>query len=69
MTRPQLSDIAPLVLAIIIITSADAWAYIDPGTGSYIFQVLMAGGLAGVYTLRRHWRGLWNWLTRNKAQE
>ena len=69
MTRPQALEIAFLVLVIALLSPANAWAYIDPGTGSYIFQVLIAGGVAGVYTLRRHWRGLMNWLTRNKAQD
>ncbi len=43
----------------------DAWAYIDPGAGSYLFQLAIAGGLAGVYTLRRYWDAIKSWLTRN----
>lgn len=29
-------------------------AYIDPGTGSFIFQILVAGLLGGVYVVRLH---------------
>ena len=28
-----------LALAFVAVTASDAWAYIDPGTGSYLFQV------------------------------
>ena len=31
------------------------FAYIDPGTGSYVLQLALAGLLAAGYTLRRFW--------------
>lgn len=46
-----LASAAGLVLAF----PADAWAYIDPGTGSYLFQLTAAGLLAGIYAFRRYW--------------
>ena len=33
-------------------------AYIDPGSGSVIFQVLIAGLLSGIYLVRGYIRGL-----------
>jgi hypothetical protein len=51
----QLSIVA---LAIVIASPVDAWAYVDPGTGSYLFQILIAGGMAAAYTLRRYWEVL-----------
>ena len=37
----------------------EAWdkvlAYLDPGTGSYIFQLLIAAGLAIAYSLKVYW--------------
>jgi hypothetical protein len=33
---------------------SNAWAYVDPGMGSYVFQLTMAAMLAGVYTFRRY---------------
>jgi hypothetical protein len=47
-----------LALGVLVVTPADAWAYIDPGTGSYLFQLAAAGLLAGVYTMRRYWYAL-----------
>ena len=44
-----------LALGTVAVTPSDAWAYIDPGTGSYLFQLAAAGFLAGMYTMRRYW--------------
>jgi hypothetical protein len=49
-----------LTLGMVILNPSYAWAYIDPGTGSYLFQLMAAGLLAGLYTMR----GYWNALTR-----
>jgi hypothetical protein len=55
--RPALGSLT-LALGIVAASPADAWAYIDPGTGSYLFQLTAAGLLAGVYTVRRYWFAL-----------
>ena len=47
--------VAALALGLVATTPADAWAYVDPGTGSYLFQLAAAGFLAGMFTLRRYW--------------
>ena len=31
------------------------FAYIDPGTGSYVLQIALAGALGASYALRRVW--------------
>jgi O-antigen/teichoic acid export membrane protein len=33
-----------------------AYAYLDPGTGSLIWQILLAGGFSVAYFVRRHWK-------------
>jgi hypothetical protein len=53
---------------LLLLAPEPAWAYIDPGAGSYFFQLLIAGGLAGVYTLRRHWQQVRIWFSRRKGQ-
>lgn len=45
-------------LLLILALPSSAWAYIDPGAGSYLFQLLIAGGVAGLYTLRRYWHAV-----------
>jgi hypothetical protein len=32
-----------------------AAAYLDPGTGSYLFQVLIAVGLGALYIVKTYW--------------
>jgi hypothetical protein len=44
-----------LALGFLATTPTDAWAYIDPGTGSYLFQLAAAGFFAGMFTLRQYW--------------
>lgn len=45
-------------LTIFLLPSAfqDVHAYIDPGTGSLIIQVLIAGFFAGLFALKVYWR-------------
>lgn len=44
-----------LILPIVatILTPRDAQAYIDPATGSIVFQVVVAAALGAAFTLRR----------------
>jgi flagellar biosynthesis protein FliQ len=35
-----------------VITTQQAYAYIDPGTGSYFLQMTIAGLLAGLFTMK-----------------
>ncbi|MCP4705541.1 MAG: hypothetical protein GY865_13155 [candidate division Zixibacteria bacterium] len=34
----------------------NAYAYLDPGTGSYLFQMLLAALLGGLFALKIFWR-------------
>ena len=59
--RRVAADVGPLELVGLVVlgiatASTDAEAYIDPGTGSYIFQLAVAGALAAMFTLKRYWR-------------
>ena len=33
-----------------------AWAYLDPASGSYIFQIIMAALLGGLLVVKNFWR-------------
>ncbi|HNS33392.1 MAG TPA: hypothetical protein PKN36_10550 [bacterium] len=37
-----------------------AYAYLDPGTGSYILQIVIAFLLAGVFVIKACWRKIKN---------
>lgn len=48
----------PLVSAVVLILlwADDAHAYIDPSTGSFLFQILLAGLLGALFTLKMFWK-------------
>jgi hypothetical protein len=53
-----------LVLFLVVVGfSKEAYAYVDPGTGSYLLQILVAGFLGLLYALRLYWARLKNFLT------
>lgn len=47
-----------LILAIVVqaLLLQNAFAYLDPGTGSYVFQVLVAAVIGGLFTIKIYWR-------------
>jgi len=45
-----------LTIVVQIIFLQNAFAYLDPGTGSYIFQVLVAAFIGGLFTIKIYWR-------------
>ena len=45
----------PLALAWVLVLAADAHAYLDPGTGSYVFQMVIAVILSGAFTIKHFW--------------
>ncbi len=44
-----------LIVFVLVLLPDSAFAYVDPGTGSYIFQLLLAGLLGALYLLRQYW--------------
>ncbi|HOQ99888.1 MAG TPA: hypothetical protein PLJ35_13800 [Anaerolineae bacterium] len=45
-------------LLVLVIVPWPARAYLDPGTGSYLLQILLAGLLAVGVTIRVYWRNI-----------
>jgi len=50
--------VAILTLTVILINYDFAYAYLDPGTGSYILQLVMAGLLGALLALKIFWRNI-----------
>ena len=46
------------VLLLLLISERPAEAYIDPGTASYVFQIIVGAVLGGVFLLRTYWSRL-----------
>jgi len=55
-----MKNIIPLIFTITVIMQMllpqAAFAYLDPGTGSYIFQVLVATLIGGLFTIKMYWQ-------------
>lgn len=47
-----------VTIAILLITVRPAHAYIDAGSGSYILQMIVAGFLGLVFTIKLSWQRL-----------
>ena len=39
----------------VLIFSKDVYAYLDPGTGSYMLQMLVAGFAAAFFVIKHYW--------------
>lgn len=58
MTRTAAQVFAALLIALAF--AADALAYIDPGTGSMVFQLVIAGVLGALFTIKLWINGVKN---------
>jgi hypothetical protein len=47
--------ISLLVLAFFLASPAPAYAYLDPGTGSYVFQILIAALVGVGFLVKIYW--------------
>jgi len=54
----KLTKVLVLIVLIQIMTASTAYAYIDPGTGSYLFQMLIAGLLGSAFAIKMAWRNV-----------
>ena len=53
------------LLAIVLLTAVEPLhAYLDPGTGSYVVQLLIGGLLGGLFALGMFWRRVLTFIKR-----
>ncbi|MDD2714836.1 MAG: hypothetical protein PHW04_02960 [Candidatus Wallbacteria bacterium] len=53
-----------LILSLALLFQTPAMAYIDPGSGSYLFQVTIAALLGGLYAIKLYWQNLKAWFNK-----
>ncbi len=51
----RLTDVAVLAAVFVAVLPATAHAYLDPGTGSQLFQVILAVFVGGVFSIKVFW--------------
>lgn len=54
------------LLNILISGSQGTDAYLDPGSGSYLIQLLLASLLGGLFLVRLYWKKITGFFTRKK---
>lgn len=47
--------LAPVAVVGLLILPQDAHAYLDPGTGSYVLQMIIAGLLGAAFAIKLSW--------------
>lgn len=64
---PSTTPVGWLLLSLAA-TAEPAWAYLDPGAGSYIFQMIIAGLLGALYAIKVYWHKLLGLFRRGPAE-
>ena len=44
------------------VPSLTVWGYLDPGTGSYALQLILAGVFGGMFAVKQSWHQLRGWM-------
>jgi hypothetical protein len=47
-----------IVFLFLIISTKPVYAYLDPGTGSFILQILAASALGALFAIKTFWRSI-----------
>ena len=50
-----LSGLAACIVFLFLVLDKNAYAYLDPGTGSYVFQLIAASLFAGLLLFKNSW--------------
>jgi len=58
-----------LICVMILVEPRQAYAYLDPGTGSLLIQMLIGGVIAGLYTIKMYWYQLKSFIKRILGKE
>ena len=56
----------PVLVLVLSIIPFPAQAYLDPGTGSMILQMVIGGVLVAGYTIKTYWRRIRNFFRSRK---
>ncbi len=69
MARRSRGAAAVLVFVYVLLVAAPAHAYVDPGTGSYVFQLIIGALLGAGVAIKMYWKRNWLSLTRRGSRE
>lgn len=56
MSAKKMLNVVALVALVYLISPTPAYAYLDPGTGSFIFQLVIAGLAGAAFVIKMYWK-------------
>lgn len=56
-------------LGVFVFLSYPAQAYLDPGSGSFLFQLIVGGILSGLFAIKLYFRKIKSFFSRNKKSQ
>jgi hypothetical protein len=68
MRRPTAGTLVVAATALGLLGPGDALAYIDLGTGSYVFQVLVASLLGVAFAVKAYWERIRAFFNRRRPE-
>jgi hypothetical protein len=69
MRTPAVGTLVLLVIAGQLLGPRDALAYIDLGTGSYVFQVIIASLLGAAFAVKAYWERIRAFFGRRRRED
>jgi hydrogenase-4 membrane subunit HyfE len=57
-----------VLLAVAFFANAPVHAYIDPGSASYVFQLVIGSALGALFVIRSYWTGLKSYIGRVRSR-
>ena len=58
-----------LLILFLVVVPTPALAYLDPGTGSYLIQILVGGGLGLTFIIKQYWSTIRSFFSKGKTDE
>src|ERR1700743_979887 len=59
--------LAAALICFAVLTPVNAYAYLDPGTGAFALQGMIAGIAGGMLSIRSHWKRIAGFFSKTKA--
>ena len=54
----RIFDTVFILIILNLAVAKNTYAYIDPGSGSYLLQIVAAGLLSGIFIVKKFWRNI-----------
>jgi hypothetical protein len=58
-----------IFFGMLVMQAQNAYAYIDPGTGSYVLQILIASVVSGLFVIKMWWAKIKSFIFKGKSEK